>query len=199
LSWWRRFQAQEPQALSPLIDYRGRHSYGLGNFVLHSWDDSTRLHIGSFCSIARNVQVLLGGEHRTDWLTTYPFGHIHSSTFPNGAVHGRSGHPASRGDVTVSDDVWVGRDAILLSGTTLAEGVVLGAGSVIKGLTKPYGIYAGNPARLVRMRFEDEIIELLLRLRWWDLDDQGVDAIIPILQQPPDASILASIVRDVRG
>jgi acetyltransferase-like isoleucine patch superfamily enzyme len=190
--------AQVP-ALSPLIDYGGRWSYGLSNFVIHSWDSSTRLSIGSFCSVAGNVHVLLGGEHRTDWMTTFPFGHLHNREFPLGSVHGRTGHPATRGDISIENDVWIGNDVTLLSGTTVADGVVVGARAVIKGRTEPYGIYVGNPAQLVRFRFNQEIIDLLLELRWWELDDDAINELVPALQQPPTVEQLRLLVKRLRG
>jgi hypothetical protein len=86
------------------VNYKGRFTYGLQALKIHAWDDSTQLVVGSFNSIAGGVTVLLGGNHRTDWLTTFPFGHIFGSLFPEGAVYGTSGHPATKGDVTIEND-----------------------------------------------------------------------------------------------
>lgn len=105
--------------------------------------------MGSFCSIAR-THVILGGNHRADWMTTFPFGHIHQGSFPSGAVHGLEGHPAASSDAVIGNDCWIGHEALLLSGGELADGAVLGARAVLAGPTEPFGIYVGNPAKLVR-------------------------------------------------
>lgn len=176
--------------LHRLIEYRGRFSYGLDSLTIHAWDDRTRLRVGSFCSVAGGAQVILGGEHRLDWATTFPFGHIFREEFPSGDVHGVEGHPATKGDVEISNDVWIGRGCLIVSGSILEDGVVLGAGSILTGRTEPYGVYAGAPARLVRRRFSPDVVEALLDLAWWDWPIEVLDRAVPFLQAPPtDASL----------
>lgn len=164
--------------------YRGRFTYGLDSLEVQAWDDSTRLIVGSFNSIAGGVHVLLGGNHRTEWLTTFPFGHIFRDEFPEGQLFGVDGHPATKGDICLENDVWVGQGATLLSGSSLANGVVLAAKAVLVGPTEPYGIYAGVPARLVRHRFDPPTIAALLEAAWWDWPIEVIRRAIPTLQQP---------------
>ncbi len=166
---------------------------------MHRWDDSTYLRVGSFCSIADAVRVLLGRNHRQDWITTYPFGHVRKDVFPLGSVYGRTGHPASRGDVVVGNDCWIGHGALLLSGGRLSDGAVLGARSVLAGPTEPYGVYVGNPAKLVRKRFSDTVIEELLRIRWWEWPDDLINEAVPLLQREPTPDRLEQLGRIARA
>jgi acetyltransferase-like isoleucine patch superfamily enzyme len=171
----------------------GRYTYGAERMTVINWDETTALRIGNFCSIAKGVRVLLGGDHRVDWVTTFPFGHLHEDVFPSGRLNGRSGHPASSGDVTVRNDCWIGSGATLLSGATLSDGSVLGASAVLAGPTEPYGIYVGNPARLVRKRFPEATIAALLEIRWWDWPDELIDRAVPLLQSEPTSDRLEAL------
>lgn len=133
-----------------------------GNPVIRSWDDRTKLKIGKFCSIASNVQLILGGEHRTDWITTYPFNEIFDE-----AKH-YSGHPATKGHIVIGNDVWIGQDAIILSGVSIGNGAVIGAGSIVAKDIPSYAIVVGNPAKIIRFRFSDSQIDKLERIGWWN-------------------------------
>ena len=88
---------------------------------------------------------------------------------------GADGHPTTRGDITIGNDVWIGRGATVLSGVTVADGAVIGAGAVVAKDVPPYAIVVGNPARVVRYRFSDEVIEALLRIRWWEWPDAVIE------------------------
>lgn len=134
-----------------------------------------RLRIGRFCSIAPNVTIFLGGEHRIDWVTTYPFAEL----WPQ--AEAQPGHPTSKGDVTVGHDVWIGRGVVIISGVRIGHGAVIGAFSVVTKDVAPYAIVAGNPARLVRLRFTEAEIQRLLELAWWDWPVDKVSALIPSL------------------
>jgi acetyltransferase-like isoleucine patch superfamily enzyme len=83
----------------------GKHTYGTHNIEIYYWGEGTWLDIGSFCSISGHITVYLGGNHRTDWATTYPFGHINQGIF--NAFDG-TGHPGTKGNVTIGNDVWIG-------------------------------------------------------------------------------------------
>lgn len=143
----------------------GEYTYGTPS--IKSWDDKTHLKIGKFCSIAGNVQILLGGEHRTDWITTYPFNIL----FPEAS--NIEGHPKTKGDINIGNDVWIGQSAIILSGVTIGNGAVIGAGCVVSHDVPAYAIVAGNPAKIIRYRFTEDQISELEKIAWWDwpLDD----------------------------
>ena len=146
----------------------GRHSYGAPLLQLAEGDGET-LSVGSFTSISFDVQIMLGGNHRTDWVTTFPLRQVLGLP---GALE--DGHPASKGPVTVGNDVWIGRGARILSGVTIGDGAVVGAHAVVARSVRPYAIVVGNPAREVRRRFPDPVVESLLRIAWWDWPDELV-------------------------
>lgn len=154
----------------------GKYTYGSPD--VFSFADKTRLIIGSYCSISDRVTILLGGNHRLDWATTYPFSFF-PVDWPEAA--GIKGHPASKGDIVIGNDVWIGFGAIILSGVTIGDGAVIGAGSVVSRDVSPYSVVAGNPAVQYRKRFSDPVITRLLKMRWWDWPEEKVRANIHLL------------------
>lgn len=155
-------------------------TYGREHIKVHKWGEGTELHIGKFCSIAANVQVFLGGNHRTDWVTTFPFGHVSTQEFP---WHGQ-GHPATRGDVVIGNDVWIGTDAVIMSGVHIGDGAVIAAGSHVVKDVPPYAIVGGNPAKVIRYRFTDVQIEKLCSIAWWNWEPARINAALPLLCSP---------------
>jgi acetyltransferase-like isoleucine patch superfamily enzyme len=151
----------------------GRHTYGHEHIIVHHWGEPAELRIGAFCSIADRVDVFLGGNHRPDWVTTYPF-----PAFPDKwpKAMGIEGVPATNGDVVIGNDVWVGSNATIMSGVTVADGAVIGTDSCVSRDVRPYAMVAGNPAREIRRRFDEETIAKLLELRWWDWSDERIGA-----------------------
>jgi acetyltransferase-like isoleucine patch superfamily enzyme len=124
------------------------------------------------------VKVFLGGNHRGDWVTTYPFSEF-AYRWKSG--RGIEGHPATKGDVTIGNDVWVGAGATIVSGVTIGDGAVIGGQSVVTRDVEPYSIVAGNPAQTVRHRFPPEQIEQLLRIAWWEWSDERIEVAVPLL------------------
>lgn len=147
----------------------GRFTYGNPEFLL--WGDSERIHIGSFCSIANEVVISGGGEHRTDWVTTFPMRIAFGDP-----LAGKDGHPASKGETKIGNDVWIATRAMVLSGVNIGDGAVIGAGAVVASDVPPYAIVAGNPAKIIRYRFEPNEIKRLLELRWWEWDINKIKA-----------------------
>lgn len=141
----------------------GEWTYGLPIIIDYSGNCASKVIIGKFCSIAENVQIILGGDHCTKWVSTYPF-RIKFSL--EGAY--QDGHPFSRGDVIIQNDVWIGRNVLIRDGVTIGNGAVIGCGSVVTKDVAPYEIAAGNPCKKIGMRFSDEDISALLRISWWD-------------------------------
>jgi acetyltransferase-like isoleucine patch superfamily enzyme len=150
-------------------------AWSYGDPLVLSWGEGTTLRIGKYCSIAKGVVISLGGEHRTDWVTTYPFPAVLT------AARGMRGHPRSKGDVVIGHDVWIGREAMILSGVTIGDGAVVGARSVVARDIPPYAIVAGNPARVVRHRFDRETIAALRAIAWWDWSDAEVAEALPFM------------------
>lgn len=149
------------------------YEVGVGTYgeptILH-WGEPITLKVGSYCSIAGGVKIFLGGSHRTDWITTYPF-----SIFRESAKH-ITWYPDPKGDVIIGNDVWIGEDAVILTGVNIGNGVVIGASSVVASDVPPYSIVAGNPAKVIKMRFEEDAISILQSLKWWEWDDKKLDA-----------------------
>jgi acetyltransferase-like isoleucine patch superfamily enzyme len=129
--------------------------------------DEAGIRVGAFASIADNVELIPGGNHRLDWVSTYPF--RVKFRLP-GAI--TDGHPWSKGDIVIGNDVWIGTGARILSGVVVGDGAVVGAAAVVTTDVRPYAVVAGNPAREVKRRFDDATVEALLRIRWWDWPDE---------------------------
>jgi acetyltransferase-like isoleucine patch superfamily enzyme len=144
----------------------GDHTYGKPRVV--SRGEGTSLRIGKYCSISTHVIIFLGSEHRTDWISTYPFPFLWET------ARSIKGHPYSKGDVVIGNDVYIGYNVTILSGVTVGDGAVVGACSVLTADVPPYAIVAGNPARLIRYRFNEETIQKLLKIRWWDWPEERV-------------------------
>lgn len=84
-------------------------------------------------------------------------------------------------DTIIGNDVWIGHGAIILPGTSIGDGAIIGAGAVVKGEVPPYTVFAGNPAKRIKRRFDDEIVALLVKLQWWDLPLDEIEKILPVL------------------
>lgn len=169
----------------------GEFTYGHQKIRLHTWSSGSKLKLGAFCSIADDVTVVLGGNHRVDWATTYPFGHIFTRRLGGEDI---VGHPSSNGDVVIGNDVWVGAGSTIMSGVKIGDGAVVAANSHVVSDIDPYAIAGGNPAKHIKFRFEPEICDLLLELRWWELDATDIREIAPLLSAPPDAKTLKSLI-----
>lgn len=150
----------------------GRHSYGLP--TVHSFSgDETKLTIGSFVSIASDVNIILGGAHPEDRITTFPI--RHRLGLPGA---GTDGFPYSRGDVVIGNDVWLAQGVTVLSGVRVGDGAIAAAGALVTRDVPPYAIVAGVPARVLRYRFSPETITELLSLSWWDWPDADIIAAV---------------------
>ena len=174
----------------------GRFTYGQQKITLRRWGADARLRIGAFCSIANDVTVYLGGSHRVDWATTFPFGRVARRRLGGAGI---TGHPASNGDVVIGNDVWIASGVTIMSGVHVGDGAVLAANAHVVGDVAPYEIVGGNPARHVSHRFDPEIRDLLLDLRWWELDEADIREIAPRLCAPPTAELLRELIARYRG
>jgi virginiamycin A acetyltransferase len=151
----------------------GDYTYGKPNVL--EVENPANLTIGKFCAFGEGVVIVLSGDHRVDWVTTYPF----SVVFRN--FTGVKGHPATKGDVVIGNDVWIGMNALILTGVTIGDGAVIGARAVVTKDVPPYSLYAGNPGAVRKKRFGDDAIEKLLEIKWWDFPDEKLIRIIPFM------------------
>lgn len=183
----RRGNARPEFFLAPRYpEYRiGRGSYG--DLEVVAFGEAATIEIGNYCSFAHGAKIMLGGEHRTDWATTYPFSAIDRrySRF--------EGHPKSKGDVSIGNDVWVAREALILSGVTIGDGAVVGARAVVSRDVPPYTIVAGNPAVEIRLRFPPEIVERLRAIAWWNWPQARIDAAMAFLLSPDIQAFLDAV------
>lgn len=163
----------------------GEHSYCQG-LIVHCWDPEAEIEIGRYCSIATDVMMLAGGNHDIDWVTTYP---MIDRWGLKANWHLRK--PRFKGPITLGHDVWIAARSTVVSGVTIGTGAVVGAGSIVTKDVPPYAIVAGNPARLIRYRFDADIIARLLRTQWWEKDRQTLSAIAHLL---PDVQGFLSAV-----
>jgi len=146
----------------------GDYTYGCPR--VFEWGEGAKLKIGKYCSIAEAVNIFLGGNHRLDWITTYPF----MSIFDWKEAENLKGHPATKGDVVIGNDVWIGYGATIMSGVKIADGAVIGARAVVTKDVDAYTIVAGNPARIIKKRFTDARIKYLLKVKWWNWSKEKV-------------------------
>ncbi|MGO2958680.1 MAG: CatB-related O-acetyltransferase [Acetobacter sp.] len=142
----------------------GDHSYGAEGSPIVIEEKYARLRIGKYCSIAREVLMILG-NHRSDTVTTYPFKDI-SFAWPE-AADATDDH-STKGDIVIGNDVWIGARANIMSGVTIGSGAVIAAAAVVTKDVPPYAIVGGNPAHVIKYRFPEKTIERLLAIAWWD-------------------------------
>ena len=167
----------------------GRYSYYSGYYHGHGFDDcarfllpdegADRLVVGSFCSIGSGAAFIMAGNqgHRNDWISTFPF--YWMGEVPAFADAENGYRPA--GDTVIGNDVWIGSEAIVMPGVRIGDGAVIGTRALVARDVEPYAIVAGNPAKMIRKRFDDPAIAMLLELKWWNWTDDQLHEAMPIL------------------
>ena len=142
------------------------------NVLYHFPFVGDRLIIGKFCAIARGVRFIMNGaNHRMRGFSTYPF-----EIFGNGweTVTPKENEVTYKGDTVIGNDVWIGHEAVIMPGVQVGHGAVIAAQSVVVKNVEPYTIVGGNPAKMIRRRFEPSVIDALLEIAWWDWDGEKV-------------------------
>lgn len=118
-----------------------------------------------------------GANHQMNAVTTYPFYTLEGWDMMPPA---KEDLPL-KGDTVIGNDVWIGQNAVILPGVHIGDGAIIGADSVVGSNVEPYTIVAGDPARLIRRRFDQELTDMLLRLKWWDRSIDEINSLIPLL------------------
>ena len=160
------------------------------NVLYHYPVNGDRLKIGKFCSIACGAKFLFtSANHALGSLSTYPF----PIFFEEWDLDAKDIRQAwdKRGDIVIGNDVWIGFEAVILSGVTVGDGAIIGSRAVVTKDVPPYTIVGGAPARPIRRRFEDAVIEKLEALRWWDWDEEAIRRAIPAIQSGDLAALEA--------
>ena len=145
-----------------------------GNPLIMTWGENTKLTIGKFCSIGANVQIYLGGNHHTDWLTTYPFNVLLKDQYPG--IDGEVA--ATKGDITIGNDVWIGNNVMIMSGVTIGDGAVIAAGSVVTEDVTASSLVAGIPAKQKRILWQKVPA---VGMCWWDWPLEKLAEAVPFL------------------
>lgn len=137
-----------------------------------------KLIIGKFCQIATGVEFIMNdANHQMSAVSTFPF-----YTLDGWDMEAPSASDMPfRGNTVIGNDVWIGQNAVILPGVNIGDGAIIGANSVVGSNIAPYTIVAGNPAKVIRTRFDEELIDLMLRFKWWDKSITEINELIPIL------------------
>lgn len=160
-------------------DPDGAHNFE-NNVLYHFPFVGDRLRIGKFCAIARGVKFIMNGaNHQMDGISTYPF-----FIFGNGWESARpaEGELPYKGDTVIGNDVWIGFDALIMPGVTIGDGAIIAARSVVVGDVPAYGVVGGNPARVVRERFDADSVRRLVEFAWWDRPAQWISRHLDLIR-----------------
>lgn len=137
-----------------------------------------KLIIGKFCQIAEGVEFMMNdANHQMNAVSTFPFYTLEGWDMEPP----KADDMPFKGDTVIGNDVWIGQNATILPGVHIGDGAIIGANSVVGNNVDPYTIIAGNPAKPVRKRFDDELISMMLEWKWWDKTVEEIDSLIPIL------------------
>lgn len=167
----------------------GKHTYGLESAKFLKWgEDIPTVSIGRYCSISYGLQFVTGGNHRQDWVSTFPFGHTETTKNICSPI---DGHPHPSKDISIMNDVWIGRNVSIMSGVRVGNGAVIATNSHVIKDVPDYAIVGGNPAKLIKFRFKDETIKQLLESKWWNWQEEKIKKNLFYLSSDPEAKNLS--------
>lgn len=168
------------------------------NNVLFNYPEfGDKLIIGKFCSIASGTKFIMGpANHRISSVTTYPF-NVFGGAWEEITPKHITELP-HKGDIVIGNDVWIGRESIIMPGVKIGDGAIVAAYSVVVKDVPPYGVVGGNPATFIKYRFDDEMISLLEQLKWWDFDSDKLLSFLPFLVNP-DLECVKNAIKEELG
>ena len=168
------------------------------NILINYPEFGEKLIIGKFCQIASGTKFIMGpANHRLCSVTTYPF-NVFGGAFTENTPDHVSQLP-HKGDTVVGNDVWFGRESVIMPGVKIGDGAIIAAYSVVAKDVEPYTLVGGNPAHFIKKRFNDELTELLLKLKWWDFQGKKLAEILPLLCDPDLQKVANEIKRILDG
>ena len=171
----------------------GKHSYGKECITAYTYgygDENFYIDVGKFTSIGASCSILLShGHHHYSNCTNFYFYDDRDFLFSKAEQQKTAGG----GSVTIGSDVWIGRNSTIMSGVTIGDGAVIATNSHVICDVLPYAIYGGNPAKLIKYRFTQDIIDKFLNLKWWNYSDEMINLLIPFLQQKPTLELFNKI------
>ncbi|MEA1879619.1 MAG: CatB-related O-acetyltransferase [Campylobacterota bacterium] len=175
--------------VGPFTYYSGyyhKHSFMECVHYLLDKKGTDRLIIGNYCSIGSGVTFIMGGNqgHRVDWTSTFPF-HFQANIFEKST----NGY-LKYGDTTVGHDVWIGTEAMITAGVSIGTGAIIASRAVVTKDVPPYAVVGGNPAKVLKYRFDDEKIKQLLALEWWHWSEEKIKASMDFLCATPHESYM---------
>lgn len=147
--------------------------------VTHHYDfNNDKLIIGKFCQIASGVEFIMNGaNHQMNAVSTFPFYTLEGWIQDVPSINDMP----VKGNTVIGNDVWIGQNATILPGVHIGNGAIIGANSVVGSDIEPYAVVVGNPARIIRKRFDNELIEIMEKLKWWDKNVEEINNLIPLL------------------
>ena len=188
---WRKNNAHNQTSVIKKFDLNrvvvGRGTYGRLDISMFDEETDIVLEIGNYCSIAGDVKFICGGNHYTNRILTYP---IDKKIFAKDEA-------LSKGKIVVEDDVWIGTNAMILSGVRIGRGSVVAAGSVVVDNVPPYSIVGGVPAKVIKYRFEKEMIDKLMLLQFDKIDNAFIQSHRDLFNCELNMDILDEILKEL--
>lgn len=166
----------------------GKYTYGPLN-IFYWGAENEKLEIGNFVSIAPEVKFILGGNHEMKTFTTFPFKVI---CFKDNKIEA-----LTKGKISIKDDVWIGMNTLIMSGVTIGQGAIIAAGSVISKDVPPYAIVGGNPAKVIKYRFSQDLIEEMVKIDWRKVELKKIKDVKEELYQNLDINVLKKIKKNI--
>jgi acetyltransferase-like isoleucine patch superfamily enzyme len=182
---------------SGISAFVGRHTYGIELIELHSWGSKSSFSIGRFSSIAR-TQFFLAGNHPSHFFSQ---GLFLPKYFANAETVEKTINDdfSSNGNICIGSDVWIGNFSTIMSGVKIGDGAVVAANAHVVRDVMPYSIVGGNPARHIRFRFPEAVVELMIELKWWEFDDEIINNILTRLRAAVTLAGLKELLQMSQG
>ena len=138
-----------------------------------TWSEEYQINVGKYTSIGRDCDFFLHSNHRPDWTTTSSqlWGPV---TNEIAELHMKMGHPSCKGNIDIGNDVWIGAKSTIMSGVKIGDGAVIGARTMVTKDVPPYSIVVGNPGRIIKYRFNEDQVQKLLKIKWWDWTEDRI-------------------------